>query len=161
VDRLAGSMRPHHGCAPFRLRRIRWPSMEARAHMSCNRRDGYYVQANRTTTLPMLHLLDCGTSAATQGSPARDPTVTIKCDGHRSLSRGDRHDGRYDQRRAGSNCSSGRAESEVQSPIGSHPLPKRQGSPLTQHKKRRTRVPFLERLTHAQQTSRESPVPSH
>jgi hypothetical protein len=24
--------------------------MEARAHMSCNRRDGYYVQGNRTAT---------------------------------------------------------------------------------------------------------------
>jgi hypothetical protein len=110
---------------------------------------------------PMLHLLDCRTSAATQGSPARDPTVPIKCDDHGSLSRGDRHDGRYDQRRADSNCSNRRAEAAVQSPTGSHPLPKRQGSPLLQHKKRCTRVPFLERLAHAQQTPCESPVPSH
>jgi hypothetical protein len=42
---------------------------------------------------PMLCLLDCGTSAATQGSPARDPTVPIKCGDHGSLSHGDRHDG--------------------------------------------------------------------
>jgi hypothetical protein len=40
----------HHGCAPFRLRRIQRSSMEARAHMSCNRRNGYYVRGNRTAT---------------------------------------------------------------------------------------------------------------
>jgi hypothetical protein len=50
VDRHTGSMQPHHGCAPFRLRRIQLSSMEARAHMSCNRRNGYYVQGNRTAT---------------------------------------------------------------------------------------------------------------
>jgi hypothetical protein len=36
---------------------------------------------------PMLCLLDCGTSAATRGSPARDPTVPIKCSDHGSVSR--------------------------------------------------------------------------
>jgi hypothetical protein len=41
---------------------------------------------------PMPRLLDCKTSAATRGSPARDPTVPIKCDDHGSVSRGDRHD---------------------------------------------------------------------
>jgi hypothetical protein len=51
AGRYARSMQPHHGCAPFRLRRIRRSSMEARAHMSCNRRNGYYVQGNRTATL--------------------------------------------------------------------------------------------------------------
>jgi hypothetical protein len=50
VDRYAGSLQPHHGCAPFRLHRIRRSSMEAQAHMSCNRHNGYYVQGNRTTT---------------------------------------------------------------------------------------------------------------
>jgi hypothetical protein len=50
ADRHAGGMQPHHGCAPFRLHRIRRSSMEARAHMSCNRRNGYYVQGNRTAT---------------------------------------------------------------------------------------------------------------
>jgi hypothetical protein len=49
-DRHARSMQLHHGCAPFRLRRIRRSSMEARTHMSCNRRAGYYVQGNRTAT---------------------------------------------------------------------------------------------------------------
>jgi hypothetical protein len=62
---------------------------------------------------PMLRLLDRGTSAATQGSPARGPTVPVKCGDHGSLSRGDRHDGRYDQRRAGRNCSNKRAEAAV------------------------------------------------
>jgi hypothetical protein len=46
ADRYARSMQPHHGCAPSRLRRIWRSSMEARAHMSCNRRNGYYVQGN-------------------------------------------------------------------------------------------------------------------
>jgi hypothetical protein len=50
ADRHAGGMHPHHGCAPFRLRRIRRSSMEARAHMSCNRRKGYRVQGNRNAT---------------------------------------------------------------------------------------------------------------
>jgi hypothetical protein len=135
--------------------------MKVRSHMSCNRRAGHYVQGNRTPLAPMLRLLDCRTSAATQGSSARDPTVPIKCYDHGSLSRGDRHDGRYDQRRSGSNCSNRRAEAAVQSPTGPHPLPKQQGSPLPQHKRRRTHVPFLERLVHAQQMPRESPVPSH
>jgi hypothetical protein len=50
VDCHAGSMQPHRGCAPFRLRRIRWTSMEARAHTSCNRHNSYCVQGNRTAT---------------------------------------------------------------------------------------------------------------
>jgi hypothetical protein len=125
ADRHAGSMQPHHGCAPFRLRRIRRSSMEARAHMSCNWRNGYYVQGNRTATRA---------NATTRGSPARDPTVPIKCNDHGSVSRGDRHDGRYGQKRTGSNCSNRRVEAAVQSPTGSHPLLKRQGSPLPRSK---------------------------
>jgi hypothetical protein len=82
----------------------------------------------------MSRLLDCRTSVATRGNPARDPTVSIRCDDHGSLSYGDRHDGRYDRRRAGSNCSNGRAEAAVQSPTCSHPLLKRQGSPLPRSK---------------------------
>jgi hypothetical protein len=84
--------------------------------------------------VPMSRLLDCGTSAATRGSPARDPTVPIECNDHGSVSRGERRDGRYDQKRTGSNCSSRRAEAAVQSPTGSHPLLKRQGSPLPRSK---------------------------
>jgi hypothetical protein len=50
ADRHTGGVQPHHSCAPFRLHRIRWVSVKARAHMSCNRRNGYCVQGNRTTT---------------------------------------------------------------------------------------------------------------
>jgi hypothetical protein len=56
--------------------------------MSCNRRAGYDVQEATPPLAPMLRLLDCGTSTATQGSPAHDPTVPIKGDGHGSVSRG-------------------------------------------------------------------------
>jgi hypothetical protein len=78
----------------------------------------------------MSRLLGCGTSAATRGSPARDPTVPIKCNDHGSVSRGDRHGGWYGQKWAGSNCSGRRAEAAVKSPAGSRPLLKRQESPL-------------------------------
>jgi hypothetical protein len=50
AGRYARGVQPHHGCAPFRLHRIRWVSMKARARMSCNRRNGYCVQGNRTAT---------------------------------------------------------------------------------------------------------------
>jgi hypothetical protein len=83
---------------------------------------------------PMSRLLDCRTNAATRGSPARDPTVSIECNDHGSVSRGERRDGRYGQKRTGSNCSNRRVEAAVQSPIGSHPLLKRQGSPLPRSK---------------------------
>jgi hypothetical protein len=82
----------------------------------------------------MSCLLDYRTSATTRGSPARDPTMPIECNDHGSISRGERQDGRYDQRWTGSNCSSRRAEAAIQSPTGSHPLLKRQGSPLPRSK---------------------------
>jgi hypothetical protein len=50
ADRHAGSMQPHHSCAPFRPRRVQRTSMEAWAHMSCNRCNGYCMQGNRTAT---------------------------------------------------------------------------------------------------------------
>jgi hypothetical protein len=50
ADHYARGVQPHHGCAPFRLHRIRWVSVKARAHMSCNWCDGYCVQRNRTAT---------------------------------------------------------------------------------------------------------------
>jgi hypothetical protein len=50
ADRHAGGVQPHHSCAPFRLHRFRWVSVKARAHMSCNRRNGYSVQGNHTAT---------------------------------------------------------------------------------------------------------------
>jgi hypothetical protein len=48
ADRHAGGVQPRHGCAPFRLHRVRWISMNAQARMSCNRRNGYCVPGNRT-----------------------------------------------------------------------------------------------------------------
>jgi hypothetical protein len=48
ADRHAGGVQPHHGCAPFRLHRIWWVSVKARARMSCNQRSGYCVQGNCT-----------------------------------------------------------------------------------------------------------------
>jgi hypothetical protein len=83
--------------------------------------------------VPMSRLLDCGTSAATRGSPAHDPTVPIEHNDHGSVSRGGRRDGRYGQKWAGSNCSSRQAEAAVKSPAGSRPLLKRQESPLPRH----------------------------
>jgi hypothetical protein len=56
--------------------------------MSCNRRAGYDVQEATPSLTPVLRLLDCRTSTATRGTPAHDPTVPIKGDGHGSLSRG-------------------------------------------------------------------------
>jgi hypothetical protein len=50
TDRHAGGVQPHHGCAPFQLHRIRWVSVKDWAHMSCNRRNSYCVQGNRTAT---------------------------------------------------------------------------------------------------------------
>jgi hypothetical protein len=56
--------------------------------MSCNRRASYDVQEATPPLTPMLRLLGCGTSTATRGTPAHDPTVPIKGDGHGSVSRG-------------------------------------------------------------------------
>jgi hypothetical protein len=95
------------------------------------------VTTCKETALPlalMSRLLDCRTSAATRGSPARDPTVPIECNDHGSVSHGERRDSRYGQKRTGSNYSGRRAEAVVQSPTGSHHLPKRQGSPLPRSK---------------------------
>jgi hypothetical protein len=50
-------------------------SMEAQAHTSCNRRASYYVQETAPPLAPVPCLLDYGTSAATRGDPAHDPTV--------------------------------------------------------------------------------------
>jgi hypothetical protein len=50
-------------------------SMGAQAHTSCNRRVGYYVREAAPPLAPVSRLLDCGTSAATRGNPAHDPTV--------------------------------------------------------------------------------------
>jgi hypothetical protein len=70
-------------------------SMRAQAHTSCNRRADYCVQETAPLLAPLSCLLDCGTSTATRGNPAHDPTVPTRHIGHGSVSRGRRRDGRY------------------------------------------------------------------
>jgi hypothetical protein len=134
ADRHAGSMQPHRGCAPFRPVASGEPAW--RLEPTCHVIDAMVTACKETAPplAPMSRLLDCGTSTMTRGSPARDPTVPIESNDHGSVSRGERRDGRYGQRRAGSNCSNRRAEAAVQSPTGSHPLLKRRGSPLPRSK---------------------------
>jgi hypothetical protein len=65
-------------------------SMEAQAHTSCNRRAGCYVEETAPPLASLPCLLDCGTSTATRGNPAHDPTVPTRHIGHGSVSRGRR-----------------------------------------------------------------------
>jgi hypothetical protein len=109
-------------------------SMEAQAHTSCKRRAGYYVRETAPLLAPIPRLLDCGTSAATRGNPARGPTVPAEHIDHGSVSRGRRRDGRYGQKWAGSNGGSRRAETAVKSSAGSRPLLEQQESPLPRRK---------------------------
>jgi hypothetical protein len=90
-------------------------SMEAQAHTSCNRRVGCYVQETAPPLAPLSCLLECGTSTATRGNPANDPTVPTRHIGHESVSRGRRRDGRYGQKWAGSNGCGRQAEAAVKS----------------------------------------------
>jgi hypothetical protein len=91
------------------------PSMEAQAHTSCNRRAGCYVRATAPPLAPLPRLLDCGTSTATRGNPAYDPTVPARRIGHGSVSCGRRRDGQYSQKWADSNGGGRRAEAAVTS----------------------------------------------
>jgi hypothetical protein len=70
-------------------------SMEAQAHMSCNRRASYYVRETAPPLAPVPHILDRGIGAATRGNPAHGPAVPTKHAGHGSVSRGRRRDDRY------------------------------------------------------------------
>jgi hypothetical protein len=90
-------------------------SMGAQAHTSYNQRAGCYVQATAPPLAPLPCLLDCGTSTATRGNPAYDPTVPARRIGHGSLSCGRRRDGRYGQKWASSNGGGRRAEAAVTS----------------------------------------------
>jgi hypothetical protein len=105
-------------------------SVEAQAHTSCNWRAGHYVRKTAPPLTPMSRLLDCGTGAATRGNPVHGPKVPTKHIGHRSVSCGRRHDGRYGQKWADSNGGGRRAEAAVKSSAGSRPLLEQQGSPL-------------------------------
>jgi hypothetical protein len=91
------------------------PSMEAQAHMSCNRRAGCYVRATAPPLAPLPRLLNCGTSTATRGNPAYDPTVPARRIGHGPVSHGRRRDGRRGHKWASSNGGSRRAEAAVTS----------------------------------------------
>jgi hypothetical protein len=97
-------------------------SMEAQAHTSCNRRDGYYVRETAPPLAPVPRLLDCGTGAVTRGNPAHGPTVLTEHIGHGSVSRGRRRGGRYGQRWADSNGGGSRVEAAAKSTAGSRPL---------------------------------------
>jgi hypothetical protein len=96
--------------------------VEAQTHTSCNRRAGYYMQETAPPPAPVPRLLDCETSAATQGDPAHGPTVPTEHIGHGSVSRGRRRDGQYGQKWASSNGGGGRAEAAVKSSASSRPL---------------------------------------
>jgi hypothetical protein len=99
-------------------------SMEAQAHTSCNQRAGCYVQETAPPLAPLPCLLDCGTSTATRGNPAHDPTVPTRHIGHGLVSRGRRRDGRYGQKWAGSNGGGRRAEAAVKSSAKLTPPPR-------------------------------------
>jgi hypothetical protein len=105
-------------------------SMRAQAHTSCNRRAGYCVQETAPPLVPLLCLLDCGTSTVTRGNPAHDPTVPTRRIGHGLVSRGRRRDGRYGQKWAGSNGGGRRAEAAVKSSASSRPLLGQRENPL-------------------------------
>jgi hypothetical protein len=91
------------------------PSMEAQAHTSRNRRASCVVRAATPPLAPLPRLLDCGTSTATRGNPAYDPTVSARRIDHGPVSRGRRRDGRCGQKWAGSNGGGRRAETAVTS----------------------------------------------
>jgi hypothetical protein len=105
-------------------------SMRAQAHMSCNRRAGYCLQETAPPLAPLPCLLDRGTSTATRGNPAHDPTVPTRHIGHGSVSRGRKRDDRYGQKWAGSNGGGRRAEAAVKSSTSSRPLLGQQENPL-------------------------------
>jgi hypothetical protein len=95
------------------------PNMEAQAHTSCNRRTGCYVRATTPPLAPLPRLLDCGTSTATRGDPAYDPTVPA------------RRDGQYGRKWAGSIGGGRWVEAAVTSSakLTSHPGTAREPSP--------------------------------
>jgi hypothetical protein len=128
------------------------PSMETQAHTSCNRRVGCYVRATAPPLAPLPRLLDCGTSTA---------TVPARRIGHGPVDRGRRRDGRCGQKWVGSNGGGRQAEAAVTS---SAKLTSPRGTarePSLTARRRQARVPFLERLAHAQRLPREPPAPSH
>jgi hypothetical protein len=130
------------------------PIMEAQAHTSRNRRASCYVRAATPPLAPLPRLLDCGTSTATRGNPAYDPTVPARHIDHGPVSRGRRRDDRCGEKWAGSNGGGRRAEAAVTS---SAKLTSPHGTarePSLTACRRRARVPFLKRPVHAQRLPR-------
>jgi hypothetical protein len=82
---------------------------------------------------PQPRLLDCGTSAATRGDLAHDPTVPTEHIDHGSVSHGRRRDGQYGQKWADSNGGSRRTKAVVKSSASSRPLLGKRESPLPRH----------------------------
>jgi hypothetical protein len=87
------------------------PSMEAQAHVSCDRRAERFVHATAPPLAPPPCLLDCGTNTATRGDQVHDPAAPAW--------RG----GQYGQKWAGSNGGGRRAGAAVTSSakLTSHP----------------------------------------
>jgi hypothetical protein len=90
------------------------------------------VQETAPPLVPLPCLLDCGTSTATRGNPAHDPTVPTEHIGHGSIRRGRRRDGRYGQEWGGSNGGGRQAEAVVKSSakLTSPPGTAREPSPM-------------------------------
>jgi hypothetical protein len=125
------------------------PSMEPQAHTSCNRRAGCCVRATAPPPAPLPRLLDCGTNATTRGDPAHDPAAPAW------------HDGQCGQKWASSNGGGRRAGAAVTSSAKLTSYPGAAREPSLTARRRRARVPFLERLAHAQRPPREPHAPSH
>jgi hypothetical protein len=126
ANRRAGSVQPPHGCAPPQLRCNRWSNMGAQAHMSCNRRAGYWVRKIAPSLTPMPCLLRAVAedwkdkfSELVQWleAPRAWPISDIKYEGHGPVYHGNRRGSQRDHRRAGSNCVNRRAGATGQSPI--------------------------------------------
>jgi len=107
------------------------PSTAAQAHTSCNRRAGCYVRATSPPLAPLPRLHDCGTSTATRGNPAYDPTVPARRIGHGSVSCGRRRNSRCGQKWVSSDGGGRRAGAAVTSSakLTSHPGVARKPSP--------------------------------
>jgi hypothetical protein len=107
------------------------PIMKAQAHTSCNRHAGCYVRATAPPLAPLPRLLDCGTSTATRGNPAYDPTVPARHIGHGSDSCGRRRDGQYGQNGPAVMAVAGGRKQRSRRQPSSRPIQGQQGNPLS------------------------------
>ena len=91
----------------------------AQAHTSCNRHAGCYVRATAPPLAPLPRLLDCGTSTATRGNPAYDPTVPA------------RRDGQYGQNGPAVMATAGGRKQRSRRQPSSRPIQGQEGNPLS------------------------------